>query len=71
MVSETRVILNVEAENASTLGNKSASDPNNGSSLRRLEVLEAFFLAGHGNRTECVNPNPERVGIESGVIWQG
>ena len=61
MVSETRVTLNVEAENASTLRNKSASDSNN----------EAFFLAGHGNRTECVNPNPERVGVESGVVWQG
>jgi hypothetical protein len=45
VVFETGVVFDVEAERASTLGDQATSYPNNGSSLRRLEVFEAFLLS--------------------------
>jgi hypothetical protein len=42
-MSKTGVIVNVETERARALRNEAACNTSNGSSLRRLEVSEAFL----------------------------
>jgi hypothetical protein len=69
VVLDTVLVFDVKTESACTFGKQPAGDSNNGSSLRRLEIFKTFFLAGHGNRAESIDPNSERVCVKAGPEW--